>query len=251
MTKDSLGDRMKTYYEERTRTYLPRRSDVIIRIDGCHFHTFTKKFEKPFDEIFIKAMQMTTQELCKNIQGCKLGYVQSDEISLWLTDYDRLETDAWFDNQVQKICSVAASMAAAYFNKFFVHTVDENLFKLESKRICTLLEAQDVGVYFDARCFTVPHAEVTNYFIWRQQDAMRNSVNSLAQSVFSHKELQGINVEDVKRKLADEGRSWYECSPVEKYGTCVKRVDHKWEIDLNTPIFQNERNYIEELFPID
>ena len=111
MVADKLGDRMKENYENRSKTYLTRRTPVIIRIDGCHFHTFTKGLKKPYDSLFIEVMQRTTKSLCESIQGCKFGYVESDEISLLLTDYDTLKTDAWFDYSVQKICSVAASMA--------------------------------------------------------------------------------------------------------------------------------------------
>lgn len=116
---DELGKRMKTNYEEIPKIKLIRRTPVIIRIDGKAFHTLTRGFRKPFDEILIKTMQETTKYLCENIQGCVFGYTQSDEISLVLIDYQRLTTSAWFDYEVQKICSIAASMATMAFNKFF------------------------------------------------------------------------------------------------------------------------------------
>ena len=118
-TKDALGDRMKEFYENRSKTYLTRRTPVIIRLDGKAFHSFTKGFKRPYDEIFHEAMNETLRYLCKNIQGCKIGYTQSDEISILLTDYATLETDAWFDYEVQKICSISASMATMAFNKYF------------------------------------------------------------------------------------------------------------------------------------
>ena len=122
--KDSLGDRMKENYENRAKTYLVRRMPVIIRLDGKAFHTFTRGFDKPYDEVFHKTMNETLRFLCENIQGCKFGYTQSDEITLLLTDYDTLTTDAWFDNAVQKMCSVSASMATMAFNKLFVEEVN-------------------------------------------------------------------------------------------------------------------------------
>ena len=116
---DELGKRMKEYYENITKIKLMRRTPVIIRIDGKAFHTFTRGFKKPFDEILIKSMQETTKYLCENIQGCVLGYTQSDEISLLLIDYKNLNSSAWFDYEIQKICSIAASMATMAFNKSF------------------------------------------------------------------------------------------------------------------------------------
>lgn len=113
---DNLGDRMKSYYENRSKTFLTRRTPVIIRLDGKAFHTFTKGFNKPFDEVMCSAMQQTMKYLCENIQGCVLGYTQSDEITLVLIDYQKLTTDAWFDYNVQKVCSVAASMATLAFS---------------------------------------------------------------------------------------------------------------------------------------
>lgn len=123
--KDELGDRMKSYYENRSKTFLVRRTPVIIRLDGKAFHTFTRGFNKPFDEAMCNAMQETMKYLCENIQGCVLGYTQSDEITLVLIDYQKLTTDAWFDYNVQKMCSVAASMATLVFNRRFQEQIVE------------------------------------------------------------------------------------------------------------------------------
>ena len=121
--KDALGTRMKENYENVAKSKLVRRMPVAIRIDGKAFHTFTKGFNKPFDKVLMQAMQRTTEYLCKNIQGCVFGYTQSDEISLILVDYKKLNSSAWFDYQVQKMCSVAASMATMAFNKYFLEIV--------------------------------------------------------------------------------------------------------------------------------
>ena len=136
--KDSLGDRMKSNYEERSRVYLTRRTPVIIRLDGKSFHTFTRKLQKPYDAIFHDTMNDTLEFLCKNIQGCKFGYTQSDEITLVLTDYDTLTTDAWFDYQVQKMCSIAASMATLEFNRSF----EKNARKVKRDRDTPIFSAQ-------------------------------------------------------------------------------------------------------------
>ena len=122
---DDLGMRMKEYYEQIPKTKLMRRTPVIIRIDGKAFHTFTKGFRRPFDEVLIKTMQETTKYLCENIQGCVLGYTQSDEITLVLVDYKKLNSSAWFDYEVQKMCSIAASMTTMAFNNVFVRNVSE------------------------------------------------------------------------------------------------------------------------------
>ena len=124
MLRDALGDRMKEFYENRSKTKLTRKMPVIIRLDGKAFHTFTRGFKKPFDEIMIKTMQQTMQYLCENIQGCILGYTQSDEITLVLQDYYKLETDAWFDYDVQKIISISAAMATLAFNKYYAANIN-------------------------------------------------------------------------------------------------------------------------------
>ena len=119
MIRDALGDRMKHNYEEVSKTRLVRRMPAIIRLDGKAFHTFTRGLDKPFDNIFVKSMQDTMKYLCENIQGCVLGYTQSDEITLVLIDYQTLQTDAWYDYEVQKMTSVSASMATLAFNRYF------------------------------------------------------------------------------------------------------------------------------------
>lgn len=186
--KDSLGDRMKGNYEDRFRTFLPRRTNIIIRIDGKAFHSYTKGLQRPYDMPLMEDMNETTKYLCENIQGAKMGYVQSDEISILMTDYDDISTHAWFDNNLQKMCSIAASMATAKFNQ--LRTVRAY------KNSAIVMEAKDFSkiklATFDARVFIIPESEeVVNYFIWRQQDATRNSISMSAQSMFSHKQLHG------------------------------------------------------------
>lgn len=121
---DSLGDRMKGY-EGVSRNFLTRRVPAIIRLDGKAFHTFTKGMEKPFDPVLTQAMQETMKYLCENIQGCVLGYTQSDEITLVLTDYATIQTDAWFGYNIQKMCSVSASMATMAFNREFERIAED------------------------------------------------------------------------------------------------------------------------------
>lgn len=248
--KDNLGDRMKENYENRAKAKLLRRTPVIIRLDGKAFHTFTKGFEKPFDEIFTKAMQQTTLSLCKEVQGCVLGYTQSDEITLVLTDYAKLDTSAWFNYDVQKVCSISASIATLAFNRCFLKEMMQNKVGFTNS---VHFQAWTKGALFDARCFNIPKEEVTNCLLWRQQDATRNSINAVGQANFSHKELQGLNVNQIQDKLFNEkGINWNNLPIHLKRGSCcIKQKINElsvWVIDNYIPIFKGEdRNYIEKL----
>lgn len=247
---DELGKRMKTFYEQIPKAKLMRRTPVIIRIDGKAFHTFTKGFERPFDEILIKTMQETTKYLCENIQGCVLGYTQSDEISLVLVDYQRLESAAWFDYEIQKMCSVAASMATMAFNKFFKEYVDEaykeasfnQAFGWEGNFVCkedylkALKEKYDVyysrinQAMFDARVFNIPKEEVTNCIYWRQLDAARNSVQMVGQANFSHKELHCKTCSNIQDMLMEQkGINWNDFPTYQKRGACVIKEEYVLE----------------------
>ena len=160
-----LDIRMKNNYETVAKTRLLRRTPVIIRIDGKAFHTFTRGMKKPFDEILVKSMQSTMKYLCENIQGCVFGYTQSDEITLILIDYQTLTTEAWFDYEVQKMCSIAASMATMAFNKYFPIVASnwiEDHKDIDDDYLKTLINNVDKGALFDARCFNIPREEVTN-----------------------------------------------------------------------------------------
>jgi tRNA(His) 5'-end guanylyltransferase len=271
---DTLGDRMKDYYENRTRTMLPRRTFTIIRIDGKAFHTYTKGLKRPFDAGLIEDMNETTAFLCKNIQGAKLGYVQSDEISLVLTDFDDLGTHAWFDNNLQKMASVAASMATAKFNQLRMARAHADWIYED------MLDHDDIRNFklamFDARVFQIPFIdEVVNYFIWRQQDAVRNSISSVAQSMYSPKELNGKKTNEMQEMIFQKGINWNDYTYREKRGGVITKVEHvylakdfkfandnkthvidptqiirrtKWET-VETPIFSQDKQFILDLLP--
>ena len=198
---DELGKRMKKY-ENQSDRQLVRKQPVIIRVDGRAFHTFARELNKPFDDILIDSMQETMRYLCKNIGGCVLGYCQSDEISLLLQDYKNEETQPWFEYRVNKLCSVVASMATFAFNRFFENNVsdfydkcakNEEEFEKNKNRIEVLLRCCDKGALFDARAFTLPFYEVTNYFYWGEADAMRNSIEMVGHANFSQKQLHKVN----------------------------------------------------------
>jgi len=216
--QDSLGDRMKGNYENITRMFLPRRTYTIIRLDGKAFHTFTRGLDKPWDKDLIDIMNDTMKYLCGQIQGAVIGYTQSDEISIIMTDFEKHDTDAWYGGNIQKIVSVAASMATYAFNTHAANVGNKFLGK--------------VGL-FDARTFTIPsRTEVINYLVWRQKDAERNSVQMLAQSMFSQKKLHGKNIEAQKEMCAKEGNDWEEVA-VDKRGRILFN-QFEWKMSADT-----------------
>ena len=199
---DSLGDRMKQNYELPARFYLTRRMPVIVRIDGRAFHTFTRNFPKPFSCKFTDSMVVAAMTVAGEMQGFKLGYIQSDEASFLLTDYDELQTEPWFGYNKSKLESVSASIMAAAF-----------------ARCMKLVGVTDLAT-FDARAFNVPENDVVNYFLWRAKDWHRNSISMYTQSFFSHKELQEKSCTDMHEMLHEIGRSWtVDLMDEEKNGT--------------------------------
>lgn len=235
---DTLGDRMKERFENRTRYFLPRRTYTIIRVDGKAFHTYTRGRGRPYDVTLMASMNEAAKALCEEIQGAKFAYVQSDEISILLTDFTKITTDAWFDGNIQKIVSVAASIATETFN-----TAEPN-----RKR-----------ARFDARVFTVPdRVEVENYFVWRQKDAVRNSISLAAQTYFSPNQLHGVSCDQMQDMLFKEkGINWSEYPNHFKNGRWViKEPDLDDEINERThwvaqaaPIFTQERDKLSALIP--
>lgn len=272
--RDDLGTRMKEFYEQIPKTRLMRRCPVAIRIDGKAFHTFTRGFVKPFDTILIETMQETMKYLCENIQGCVLGYTQSDEITLILVDYQTFDTSAWFDYEVQKMCSIAASMATMAFNKIFEQKIN-HYFDIEScmqypeyhnpeelKLIETYCKASGKGAMFDARVFNIPKEEVTNLIYWRQLDAARNSIQMVGQANFSHKQLEHKTCNMIQDMLiAEKGINWNDFPTCQKRGSCCIRKEvavegsatrSKWVVDTEIPLFKGEdRDYIDKLITFD
>lgn len=255
--RDAMGDRFKEY-EAVSNIKLTRRTPVILRLDMCHGHTFTKGFDKPFDKTFIHCMQRTMKYLCEHVQNCTFAYTQSDEISLVLVDYKTLETSAWFDNKIEKICSVAASFATYAFNKAFAEeykylvstlkNTDNNLAYESYNELAKYKCAYESGATFDCRCFNVPKEEVANYFYWRQKDAVRNSVEATAQANFPQKKLLGKCQKDLLEMLKGIGVDWYAYPLYEQRGAaCLKIPESGWSIEGNIPMFKGEegRNFIE------
>lgn len=171
-----------------------------------------------------------------------MAYTQSDEISVLVHSYRRHESSAWFDNNLQKMCSVAAGISSA--------TMTE-----ESVEVFGIVKP----AVFDARAFVLPESDVCNYFLWRQQDATRNSINSLAQSLYSHNELHGKNQSQLQEMCFAKGHNWNDTETRWKRGVCIvkklnadprppaTRVWSSWVADTEIPVFSQDRDYINRL----
>ncbi len=221
--KDILGDRMKEYYENRTRSFLPRRTYTILRADGKAFHTYTRDCERPFDSLLMEDMDFTAAALCRQIAGAKLAFVQSDEISLLLTDFESNQTEAWFDGNIQKLVSLSASIAAAHFNSFRWQRTILGLADMPNSELSCINLLDEPAAYFDSRAFSIPDpVEVENYFIWRQQDATRNSISMTAQAHFPHERLQNKSSDEMQEMLWQEkGINWNDQPGGFKRGRCI------------------------------
>jgi tRNA(His) 5'-end guanylyltransferase len=240
---DALGDRMKGY-EVAARTSLPRRLPVVVRVDGKAFHTYTRGLKRPFDQGFVDAMDRVALTLCWELEGATLAYVQSDEVSILLHNYRRLKTQPWFDNQVQKTVSVAASIAAATMT-----AASHNVFGQGAVH----------PAYFDARIFVLPEAEVANYFLWRQRDASRNSVQMLARSLYSHAECDEKDNAALQEMCFQRGKNWNDLPAHLRRGRCIVRVGEaegdalrsRWTVERTIPLFSHDRDYIERHLVVD
>jgi tRNA(His) 5'-end guanylyltransferase len=232
MDKTTLGDRMKAY-EKVPSVNLMKKTPVIMRLDGKAFHNYTKQFknEGTFSTVLKRAFMHSTFELMQNIQGARLAYMQSDEVSILLSDWRQINTDAWFKYGVQKMVSVASSMFTTYFNRE--------------------LYPDYTAAFFDARVFNLPPHEAVNYFIWRQQDATRNSIQMLGRSYFSHKEIHGKNSSQIQDMLMKEHNvNWNDAETMFKRGSSITSFydDNKrmtLEMDTEPPIFTQDREYID------
>lgn len=247
----TIGDRIKDFYENRTKQLLNRRTITIIRLDGKGFSKFTKGFNKPFDDDFSDDMDETAKFLCEQIQGAKFAYTQSDEITIVMTDYDNLDTSAWFDYNVQKMTSISASLATAKFNQ------------LRTARMANYasIDIDDLNnstlAMFDSRVFQVPTLdEMINTIIFRQQDCTRNSVSMAADAVVGGN-MTGVKGEEKQEMMFKLGVNWNDYKTKYKRGSVIKRevvevngaLRNKWVIDTETPVFTQNKEYLIQLMP--
>jgi len=220
MGKDNLGDRMKKY-ELASKYILTNRTPVILRVDGKAFHTFTRHMEKPYDARLIESMVLSGEQTAKEMMGFAIGYHQSDEFSFYINNIKKISSESWFDNEIQKLCSITASMFTTNFNSI-----------LSSR------------AYFDCRAFNIPDDDVPNYFIWRQKDWIRNSTQMLARTYFSHKELQGKSQSDIHEMLYQKNVNWANLPDNLKNGTLITSDKQRIHSKLD---YENLKLFIDNL----
>lgn len=264
----SLSDRMKEY-EQNTQYSLIKKLPVIIRIDGRAFSKFTKGLDKPFDKDLSDIFKYVCFKLKEQIDNVKFIYSQSDEISILLTDWDTTKEkdggriDTWYNYRLQKMISVASSVTTCIFNQK-VDEVASMYWRLYSQRDIDSEEqdlylnkykvwkAKRYGAIFDARVFNLPLDEVTNYFIYRQNDAIRNAKMSFARKYFSNSQLQGVSCIDALEKVKKEYNvDFYDMPLIQQRGFTIDRKetedgDFKPNVDENIPVFKDNRDYIEK-----
>lgn len=259
---------MKTKYESVFGMVLPQRTYLILRIDGRSFHNYTRSLAKPFDVGLAQAMDEGALAICSEMMGCKFAYGQSDEYSFLATDFETFQSEPWFGGNIQKIASVSASIFTAVFNSSRLKQQIDQAKEMDRSQTKRLLSAT-----FDARVFVIPsRTEVENYFIWRQQDAARNSLNMLVSCHYSHKELLNASNSDRHELLHKVGINWNDCPTDQKRGRVVCRRErlrqvtyiHKktkesvteevvetfWELDREIPLFTQDHSYLDRLVPI-
>lgn len=224
----NLAGRIKRY-ESVSHYGLTARTPVMIRVDGRAFHSYTKGMHRPFDSDLMTAMVYAAKRVAEDMQGFKAAYIQSDEVSFCITDYDKLDTQGWFDYDLQKIVSISAALMTAHFNEMSI-----------SKRLAT----------FDSRAFNIPASDVVNAFVWRAKDWERNSLQMYSRANFSHKQLHGKGRSDMHEMLHCIGKNWAtDLTPKEKNGTFLRNTENGIEANCTIePSFCDINNSIGDLF---
>jgi tRNA(His) 5'-end guanylyltransferase len=260
--KNDLSKRMKEY-EQCYNVKIPKRTYTIIRLDGVGFSKYTGRFEKPFDDMLSNVMDAATVDLCKFMTP-KFAYTQSDEISLLFTDIENIESELIFDGKVQKLCSISASKVTQAFNKKMLQALTLKMDKDEMMGRIISGDLPEIDAVFDARVFIIPDfREVSNYFIWRQQDCTRNSVSMAAHALLGHSATMNKSSDEKQEMIFKEkGVNWNDYKPKYKRGSVIKKhtfeiegangeptTRNKWIVDGNTPIFTQDKQYLYDLIP--
>lgn len=226
--KDDLGDRMKGYEEIETKKTLDKSKPIYARLDGRNFSKFTRNLSKPFDSNLSTAMVETTKYLVKETNA-KIGYTQSDEISLiWKVEP---EQEMMFNGKIQKLNSILASLTTA---KFMSEITTQEQSKLP---------------HFDCRLLNLPNEdEAANMLLWRSLDARKNAINSLARKYFSHKELQNRSQTEMKDLLKTKHIDIETYPKAFRYGTYIQKREIEIDprdltlpshITIDTPVIRS------------
>lgn len=225
-----LDVRMKAY-EHAFRTYLPRRAYTLMRLDGRAFHTYLRSAAKPYDLDFVREMNQVAMALCSQIQGARFAYTQSDEISLLLTDFDTLQSEPWVGGNTAKLTSLSASLASS---------------------MLAVLRIGDPGLpTFDSRVWSMSDpVEVANYFVWRQRDCVRNSIQMVGQHYFSQAQLHGKNVNQIQEMLFQEHDvNWNDTDEGCKRGRLTWHTGTGWITGAAPDFAAEPGNVLAELIP--
>lgn len=236
-------------YERVNSPILISRVPVIIRLDGKAWHTFCNRFQKPFDDNLIKLFNQAAFKLCYEMQGAKIAYLQSDEISILLTDYDSLYQCPWFGYKGYKMVSISAAQLSVSFYRLFIKTLIQNV--NTTAEVIDILSDSSNEVLFDSRVYNLPDSEVCNYFIWRQQDWCRNSIQMLARSLYSQSDLHQKKTNELHQMCFEKGHNWNSLPTHLRRGRCLVKYNKGWYLDNAIPMFTQNRQYIEQHLPTD
>lgn len=247
---DGLGDRMKSYEKVTTGLKMIPKMPILIRLDGVAFHSFAKKFDKPFDVVLSDAMALTMQDMCKEVQTCVFGYTQSDEITLILNLPDKVKSEPYLGGRLFKEIGITASKCTRIFNSNFIKCANNacNDGRITAEQLLVYMKKYDKAD-FDCRVWNMPEWDIINNIIWRQQDAVRNSIESLGQYHFTASELHKKNCNKVKEMLlTDRNVIWEDLESRFKWGVCSYKVGEKgsrprWCIDYDMPIINLDREW--------
>lgn len=250
MKFNTLEDKM-LYFRGLSDYKLMPNSYIMIMLDGRSFSTLIKnKFEKPFSDKFINMMNETAKFVCKNVQGCKFGYVQSDEISLVLTDFDTPITDSFFGYRLSKLLSIIASLATGKFNQLLTIELLNSADSIENAKELILFSTL---IQFDCKAWNLPSLnDVYAWYLYRQNDCIRNSIAHTAQAYIDHKSLQNLSTQDMLDKLLEIGVDWNVLDDGKKYGRFIKTEDvafadnvirKKWIVENAFELRDNKKHF--------
>lgn len=197
-------------YEHAFRYYLPRRSYTLMRLDIRAGHSYLKDAERPFDFPFMASMDLVAIKLCEEIMGAQFAYVQSDEISLLLIDFATHQSEPFFGGNMNKLLSIPPSIASGYMSR--------------------LRPEPEPIPQFDCRVWAMSDpVEVANYFVWRQRDAVRNSIQMVGQHYFTQAQLFGQSTDQIQETLfTQHGVNWSHFPTGAKRGRLILKGTEGW-----------------------